>query len=178
MTTWILFLRAVNVGTRKYPMAELRTVLEGAGYEDVATHIQTGNVRLRATTRSRARIESDVEHVLEQDRGFAVDVVALTPKELTALAGDVEELAATHPADHGHYVSLLKKQATAAQTAAVEEHGFADEVVVVRGQAVHFLYAKPYHEAKMSNATIERRISVATNRNAKVIRALADKWGG
>lgn len=177
MTTWILFLRAVNVGQRKYPMAELRAVLSGAGYADVETHIQTGNVRLRAATRSRAKVEKDVEALLERDRGFAVDVVALSPKELSRVAADVEDLTGRHPAEHGHYVSLLKKPATTTQVQAVEEHGFDDEVVVVRGQAVHFLYAKPYHEARMSNATIEKRIGVATNRNARVIRALAEKWG-
>lgn len=177
MTTWILFLRAVNVGKRPFPMAQLRAVLTRAGYADVETHIQTGNVRLDSPTRSRAKIEQDVEDLLARDRGFSIDVVALTPKELTALAEDVESLAARHPAEHGHYVSLLKRPATPDQVATVENHGFDDEVVVVRGQAVHFLYGKPYHEARMSNAAVEKRIGVATNRNAKVIRALAAKWG-
>jgi uncharacterized protein (DUF1697 family) len=49
--------------------------------------------------------------------------------------------------------------------------------VVVRGRAVHLLYAKPYHEAKVSNVQVEKALGIATNRNAKVIRALAEKWG-
>jgi hypothetical protein len=42
---------------------------------------------------------------------------------------------------------------------------------------VHLLYDKPYHEAKVSNAAVEKAVGAATNRNAKVIRALGTKWG-
>ena len=49
MPTFIAFLRAVNVGKRKYPMAELREALTDAGFEEVETHIQTGNVLFRTS---------------------------------------------------------------------------------------------------------------------------------
>ena len=55
MPTFIAFLRAVNVGKRKYPMAELRDALTAAGFEEVETHIQTGNVLFRTSLRSRPR---------------------------------------------------------------------------------------------------------------------------
>ncbi len=176
MPTYIAFLRAVNVGKRTYPMAELRAALEAAGYDDVATHIQTGNVLLRSPRRSRHRVEEELEALFEQDRGFEVATVVLTPEELARVAADADELAAAHPAGHGHYVSLLKDAPTAAGTEKLEQHGFPDETVVVRERAVHLLYDKPYHEAKMSNVQVERALGVATNRNAKVVRALAEKW--
>ena len=34
-----------------------------------------------------------------------------------------------------------------------------------------------YHEAKLTNAAVEKQLGVATNRNLTVIRALAEKWG-
>ena len=178
MPTYIAFLRAVNVGKRKYPMAELRAALEAAGYADVATYIQTGNVLLRTPRRSRRKVEDELEALFEQDRGFSVATVVLTPRELVAVAADADELAAAHPAGHGHYVSLLKDEPTAAAVAKLEQHGFPDEAVVVRDRAVHLIYDKPYHEAKMSNVQVERALGVATNRNAKVVRSLAEKWGG
>ena len=55
MPTFIAFLRAVNVGKRKYPMAELRDALTAAGFEKVQTHIQTGNVVFRTNLRSSRR---------------------------------------------------------------------------------------------------------------------------
>lgn len=178
MPTWIAFLRAVNVGTRKYPMTELRAALQAAGFGDVETHIQTGNVRFTAPTRSRKKVEHAVEQVLAADRGFDVAVVALTPTELRGLAADVEAIAAEHMPGYGHYVSLLKAAPSRIAAEALEEHGHPDEVAVVRGRAVHLLYDKPYHVAKVSNAAVEKALGPATNRNASVIRALAAKWGG
>jgi hypothetical protein len=46
----------------------------------------------------------------------------------------------------------------------------------VSGRAVHILITDPYHNAKLTNATIEKELGLATNRNLKVIRAIADKW--
>ena len=41
MTKWVALLRGVNVGgNNKLPMAGLRTMLEGLGYEDPKTYIQ------------------------------------------------------------------------------------------------------------------------------------------
>jgi uncharacterized protein (DUF1697 family) len=61
MPTWLAFQRAVNLGGRKFPMGEARRLLLTAGYGDVETHIQTGNIRLTCTTRSPARLESALE---------------------------------------------------------------------------------------------------------------------
>lgn len=178
MPTWIAFLRAVNVGARKYPMPELRAALEAAGFGDVETHIQTGNVRFTTPLRSRSKVESALEKLIEQDRGFDVTVVALTPRELAQLAADLEGVAAEHPPGRGHYVSLLKATPSRTAAEALEQHGHPDETAVVRGRVVHLLYDKPYHTAKISNAAVEKVLGPATNRNATVIRALAAKWGG
>ena len=176
MPTYIAFLRAVNVGGRKYPMAELRALLGDAGYADVATHIQTGNVLLRTPTRSATKVAAHLETLFAEDRGFDVATVVLTPAELAQVARDADELAAEHPPQHGHYVSLLKDRPSAAAAERMQAHGHPDETAVVRGRAVHLLYDKPYHEAKVSNALVEKLLGVATNRNVKVVRALAEKW--
>ena len=44
MGRMVALLRAVNVGGRKLPMAELRALCGRLGWEDVATYIQSGNV--------------------------------------------------------------------------------------------------------------------------------------
>ena len=47
----------------------------------------------------------------------------------------------------------------------------------MRGRAAYLLLGKDYHSAKLSNAVVEKHLGVATNRNLKVIRTLAEKWG-
>lgn len=175
MPTYIAFLRAVNVGKRKYPMAELREVLTVAGYDDVATHIQTGNVLLTTSERSRARLTTTLEQLFEEDRGFEVGTMVFTPKEVAEIVADAAKLATTPP-KFAHYVSLLASRAPAAKAEEMEAKATDTERVIVRGRAVHLLYDVPYHEAKTSNASVEKVLGPATNRNLTVLRAIAEKW--
>ena len=47
----------------------------------------------------------------------------------------------------------------------------------VGGRAVHLLLGADYHQARLTNAVVERHLGVATNRNLTVIRTLAERWG-
>ena len=176
MPTHIGFLRAVNVGKRQYKTADLRSALVGAGFTDVETHIQTGNIKVTTPMRSRAKVESALEALFLADRGFAVVTMVFSPAELTRMAADADEIAAKHPYEYGHYLSVLKSEPTAEGTSALEALSGNGETLVVRGRAVHLLYDVPYGEARNSNAQVEKLLGPATNRNAKVIRALAEKW--
>jgi uncharacterized protein (DUF1697 family) len=176
MATWIAFQRAVNVGGRKYPMAELRRVLEDAWYTDVETHIQTGNIRLDAPIRSQAKLEKQLEALFLADRGFEVATVAVTPAELLQVVEDADEVAAEHPPEFGHYVELLRAAPSTAGAQVIEGQDLPGQRAVVRGRAVHLLFDIPYHEAKGPNAAVKRALGVSTNRNLKVVRALAAKW--
>lgn len=177
MPTHLGFLRAVNVGKRQYKSADLRAALEGAGYGNVETYIQTGNIRIDSPLRSRAKIEAELEALFLADRGFEVVTVVLSPTELVAIARDADQLAAQHRPGYGHYVSLLKSVPSAAAVQQAEALSTAGERIVVRDRAVHLLYDVPFAEAKISGAQVEKVLGPATNRNAKVIRALAEKWG-
>lgn len=177
MPSWIAFQRAVNVGGRKYPMAELRAVLESAGYEDVATHIQTGNILLTAGTRSATRLEKDLEALFLADRGFEVPTVVLRPAELAEIGVQADEVVAEFgEPEFGHYVEIMRAVPASEDLALIEEEGLAGQRVVVRGRAAHLLFDIPYHEAKPPRAAVKRAYGVSTNRNVKVVRALVEKW--
>ena len=176
MPTYVAFLRAINLGaTRRFPQADIVAAAQAAGGTDVATYINTGNVRLTTPLRSRTKVEEALERAFEADRGFAVPTIAVTPAELRAIGDDVEELGAGH--DGRHYVSLLKQEPTVAGRRALEAAGSDGERAVVRGRAVHLLLGPAYHTATLTNAAVEKHLGVATNRNATVVRALAERWG-
>ena len=176
MPTHIGFLRAVNIGKRPYKTADLRTALVDAGYGDVETHIQTGNIKITTPLRSRAKVEKELEALFLADRGFEVVTIVFSPAELSRLAADADTVEKDHPFEYGHYLSLLKTEPTAAAKAELEALSGNGETLVVRGRAAHLLYDIPYGEAKNSNAQVEKLLGPATNRNVKVIRALAEKW--
>ena len=181
MPNFIAFLRAVNVGKRKYPMAELREALTAAGFEEVETHIQTGNVLFRTSMRSRAKVIAALEKAMLADRGFEVPVVLMTPAELTEAYDEARSFASDFEQQgneiQGHYLTLLAEPPDAVLGKKVEARSEPAEEVRVGRRAVHLLLAKPYHEASTSNAEVERHLGVATTRNLTVITKLAEKWG-
>ena len=177
MATYVGFLRAINLGrTRKFPKAGIVAAVEAAGFTDVATYINTGNVRFDTTLRSRARIEAALEAAFAEQAGFEVPTIVFTPKELAAIAAEADGFG--HPGKH--YVSLLKQAPSDAAVRALEEKVAefgTGEVARVGGRGVHLLLGENYHEAKLTNAVIEKHLGVATNRNVNVVRTLAEKWG-
>jgi len=174
MATYIAFLRAINLGAkRKFPKEAIVAAVESAGFTDVATYINTGNVRFDTTLRSRAKIEAALEEEFEAAAGFAVPTIVFTQKELREIA----EHAASFGHGGKHYVSLLKKPPTEAAIRKLEDSNTTEEVARVGGRAVHLLLGENYHEARLTNATVEKHLGVATNRNLSVIKALAEKWG-
>ena len=176
MPTHIGFLRAVNIGKRQFKTTDLRAALLGAGYADVETYIQTGNIKITSPVRSRARIEDELEALFLADRGFEVVTMVVSPAELTRIAADADELAAEHEPAHGQYVTFLKNEPSPEDAAAVEALSAEGELLVVRGRVVHMLYDVPYGT---SNAAplVEKLAGPGTNRNLKVVRTLAERWG-
>jgi uncharacterized protein (DUF1697 family) len=179
MATFIAFLRAVNLGrTRKVPMAEARGWLGDAGFGDVETYIQTGNVRLTTSLRSRAKVEQLVERVLADACGFDVPTMAFTPQELRGVYDQARGLEA--PAHHElrRYVTFLKEEATPAAAAAIDAWEHDGEAARVAGRAVHWWIASTNQAARLSNARIEKALGPGTTRDLKVVTTLVERWGG
>ena len=175
MATYLAFLRAINLGpTRKFPKAAIIAATEAAGFTDVATHINTGNVRFDTPMRSRARIEAALEQAYLESQGFEVPTIVFTQAELRAIADEAERFAEGYAGRH--YVSLLKDEPSASLAADLEARSTEGERVHVSGRAVHLLLGENYHEATLSNAAVEKALGVATNRNLTVVRALVQKW--
>lgn len=89
MTSYLVLLRGINVGGKnKVPMAALRTVLEDAGFSNVATYIASGNVFLDSD-RTAAKVASIIEAALP--KSFQLDaelirVAVLSKDDLEAVA--------------------------------------------------------------------------------------------
>jgi len=113
MALVVALLRGVNVGgNRKLSMAELRATLATAGYGEVRTHLQSGNVILDSAKKP-ATLERELEQLLRvqivvRTHDELVDVVARDPfGELasngsryfvTFLSGPVTQVAASNRA--------------------------------------------------------------------------------
>lgn len=172
-TTWIAFLRAINLGaTRKFGKDAIVAAVTAARGTDVATYINSGNVRLDHPLEDRGEVELALEEEFARAAGFDVPTVCVSPAELREIAAYGEALGHAQR----HYVSLLKNEPAPELAAALESRSTENETVRVQGRAVHLLLGENYHQAQLTNNAVERALGVATNRNLTVIRTLAQRW--
>jgi uncharacterized protein (DUF1697 family) len=82
MTTYVALLRGINVGgNNKVPMADLRAMCLGLGYDNVETYIQSGNV-VFDTAASEASVVAIMEAGLLSTFGLTLSVVVRSAAEL------------------------------------------------------------------------------------------------
>jgi uncharacterized protein (DUF1697 family) len=85
VTTWVALLRGINVGgNNKVPMADLRAMCIGLGYDNVESYIQSGNVVFDASG-SEASVIAEVEAALLATFGLKLSVVVRSAAELVDL---------------------------------------------------------------------------------------------
>lgn len=111
MDRYVALLRGINVGGKnKIPMAELRAAMEGLGYGDVQTYIQSGNVVFSAKGAA-----ADLEHELEAmlPERFTLDsasimVLVLDGDRLASIVTQAPEGFGTEPDTYKYDVAFLK----------------------------------------------------------------------
>lgn len=81
MIRYIAFLRGINIsGKNKIPMAELKAGFESIGFQNVKTHLNTGNVLFSCEETEVCKITSAIE-LMVQNR-FSLDIpILVLPKE-------------------------------------------------------------------------------------------------
>lgn len=85
MTTWVAFLRGVNLGPRRtVSMSRLAALGRELGYDDVWTWANSGNVVL-TTPAPAAEVERAVADALGREYGSVVDVMVRSASDLRAL---------------------------------------------------------------------------------------------
>jgi uncharacterized protein (DUF1697 family) len=88
VTSYLVLLRGINVGGKnKVPMAELRSVLEDAGFSNVSTYIASGNVLLDSSLKP-AKVAETIEAALPKAfklHSELIKVAVLSKAELEAV---------------------------------------------------------------------------------------------
>jgi uncharacterized protein (DUF1697 family) len=181
MTRLVALLRGINVGGhRKVPMARLREVLEAAGFEDVRTYVQSGNVVLTAPPRSPADVGREIEAAIEEGFGFDVAVVVRTRDEIAAL---VAEDPLGEVADNPTYrvVVFLADALDRGRLADVDQDEFAPEAFALRDREIVMWAPNGQRDSRLVKTLTEKRTGVVgTARNWRTVEkllAMADDAG-
>jgi uncharacterized protein (DUF1697 family) len=165
MGRMVALLRAVNVGGRKLPMAELRDLCADLGWSDVKTYVQSGNVIFSADGKPPA-LEKALEAEIEKRFGFNAPTFARTAREWAKYAqrNPFPEAAKSTPNLLLLYVSKTVR-ANGAEDA-IQARAADGEVVKRAGDALWIYYPSGSGRSKLSPSLIDKAIgSPATSRN-------------
>ncbi len=142
-----MLLRGVNVGGKALlPMAELRRRLAEAGYGNVRTYIQSGNVALDAPADRHVTLGEDVQALLAQHFGLSVPVMVRRHQNLA-------DIVARNPfADR---LDQPAKVGVGFANVTLPEHitvpaGSVDQVVV-RGRELYLFCPNGFGRAKLGD---------------------------
>ena len=88
-TTQVALLRGVNVGrARRIAMADLRALVEGLGYRDVVTLLNSGNVVFTADGKDTGASARRIEKALATQLGVDARVIVLSAAELAVAVAE------------------------------------------------------------------------------------------
>jgi uncharacterized protein (DUF1697 family) len=112
---YVALLRGINVGGRnKISMADLREVFTGAGFDNVSTYIQSGNVAFESA-RAQATLESGIEALLTERLDSPPVVVVRSHRELHSVVVDAPSGFVGRTEGHYRDVVFLKAPLTPAR---------------------------------------------------------------
>jgi uncharacterized protein (DUF1697 family) len=88
--TFVALLRGVNVGgNNMISMSELTECVQGLGFSDVRTYINSGNVVFRARARNPRKLEEDIEAAIDRRFSASIRVLVRDLDQMRALVEDI-----------------------------------------------------------------------------------------
>ncbi len=173
----VVLLRGINLGSRRrVGMADLRELLEGHGYEDVRTHLQSGNVVLSSPL-AGARLERALERQLAGGLGFEVEVLVRSRKQLAdVVARDPLGKVAKNPSRY--LVTFLRSKPPAKTVRELAAEDVAPEQFAIEGREVYAWHPAGVQRSKLNKLLAQRLDVTSTARNWNTVTrllALADE---
>ena len=145
-------------------MSELRAALEGAGFRDVSTYVQSGNVVLSSSA-SQERVSRDVNVLIKARFGFDIAVLVRSRDELAAVVR--HNPLKKHADDPKRYlVTFMSAPPPTELVQRVRAAAAPRELLAVKGREVY-----SWHPAGVGRSPLWERLGakvpgiVATSRN-------------
>ena len=171
MPPYITLLRGINVsGQKKIRMADLKSLYESLGFENVQTYVQSGNVVFDSKEQDVIGLRETIEAQIESTFGFSVPVLIRT-------GDDVRRVIENHPfADKEAIrvlVTFLYKQPEKSKLVALSQYEDKVDQFAIGEQEIFLFCPGGYGKTKLSNTFLEKKLGVvATTRNWKSVNAL------
>jgi uncharacterized protein (DUF1697 family) len=173
----ILLLRGVNIGPNKrIAMPALRELLSDAGFEDVRTYVQSGNVVLSSGAPA-SDVASETERLIAERFGFEVDVIVRTADELADVVAR-NPLADVAIDPKRYQVSFLESEPDPDVVGRIAESAADSEQLVAIGRELYAWHPAGVARSKLWNKLAGNGLGVrATARNWTTVTTLLELAG-
>ena len=169
----IALLRGINIGPRqRVSMPDLRELIEGLGYTDVETLVQSGNVVFTSRA-APATLEKTLEQEIEKQLGVDPKVVVRTRDELAAA---IEANPFPVPKDPKNlHVTFLSGEPDAAATEKLGAVDFDPDRLEFAGREIYILYKSGMGRSELAKQLTRAKLGVAaTDRNWNTVTKLLE----
>ena len=169
---YISILRGINVsGQKKIRMADLKSLFELLGFQNVVTYIQSGNVVFEATTKLKSDMKAKIEKAIETKYKFHVPVEIRTNREIGNIVDNCPFGSVDLTKDGTKIlVTFLSSKPLETRISDVQKYVTPPEQLAVRGNEVYLYCPNGYGKSKLSNTFLENKLGVeATTRNLKTV---------
>jgi uncharacterized protein (DUF1697 family) len=171
----VVLLRGINLGSRnRISMPKLRDALEDAGFDDVRTYLQSGNVVLSSSRKP----DSAVRRVIANEFGLDIAVVTRTRAQLAQVV-QRNPLARVAKDPKRYQVSFLAAKPSRDVVRRIEAAADPKERVTVQGREVYAWHPDTIARSKLWALLAGQTLGVtATARNWATVRKLLELADG
>ena len=175
MSRYIVLLRGINVGGKnKLPMADLRASLTGAGFTDVETYIQSGNVALTAPSCNT----DSITELIAKDFDLTIPVVVRTQAQLQATI-DNNPFPEVEAEPKRLLVYFCSNEVSDPTLANLDRAKYEGDRVETGPAEIYVAYREAVSASKLTNAVLDRVVGATTTaRNWKTVLKLAEMAAG
>ena len=174
MARLVVLMRGINIGPRnRISMPELREALEQAGYDDVRTYLQSGNVVLTSGA-AAGKVARDCERLIADRFGLEIAVVARTRAELARVVErNPLERVAKDP--RRYQVSFLDAKPAPRILRELEDVAAGQEQVIAVGREIYAWHPAGVARSKLWARLAGKNLGVtATARNWTTVTKLLE----
>jgi uncharacterized protein (DUF1697 family) len=170
----VVLLRGINLGSRnRIAMPALREALEDAGFDEVRTYVQSGNVVL-SSPRSAAQVGHECERLIAEAFGLEIAVIVRTRADLAKVVqrDPLGEVAAN---PKRYQVSFFERKPGRDVVRRVEAAAVPPERVVFSGREAYAWHPDGVARSKLWAMLAGRDLGVtATSRNWTTVTKLLE----
>ncbi|RYD96606.1 MAG: DUF1697 domain-containing protein [Sphingobacteriales bacterium] len=173
MQQYIVFLRAVNVsGKHIIKMQALKAVLQAAGFGEVTSYIQSGNLVLKSRLDAPA-VGKRVKELIAAEFQLDIDVFVKSRVALQQALDHCPYRDGCLP--NRVFITFLDRKPDAALLEKLEAMDHKDEVFAVWEEMLYFYLPEGMATSKMSNNYFESKLKLrSTGRNVNTVKKMLE----